>query len=85
MEFDQDRADAKNLVVTVLSVEDGKFTVGTKNGRVERNALDVTKCKALSVGCDVPDSEHSVRELVRLDSVGGGEDFAAVIAARNAA
>jgi len=77
-EFDQGPTDPRNLVVVVLSAENNLFVVGTENGRVnrrlERNALEASKCKILAVS-DVPDVEHSVRELVRLGSVGKGQGY----------
>lgn len=77
-EFDQGRGDARNLIVVILKEEDGKFEVGTKHGRVdrrlERNALDATKCTSVAVS-DVPEAEFTIRELVRLDSVGTGQGY----------
>jgi len=78
-EFDRGRADPANLIVVILEIHDGtKYVVGTKHGRLdrrlERNALDTTRYNAISL-TDVPGVEYSLRELVKLASVGTGQGY----------
>lgn len=78
-EFDRGRGDPPNLIGVVIQEKEGKYKIGTKHGIIqnwlERNSLATTKYAKLSVN-DVPLSkETSVRELVRLGSVGTGQGY----------
>lgn len=78
-EFDRGRGDPPNIIGVVIEEKEGKYKVGTKHGIIqnwlERNSLAITKYNNLSVK-DVPvNIEASIRELVRLGSVGTGQGY----------
>ena len=78
-DFDRGRGDSSDLLVFVLAIEDEKIVVGTRHGKLreklERNAVDATKRKAIVVFNVPVAEEYSLRELVRLNSVGTGQRY----------
>jgi hypothetical protein len=78
-EFDRGRGDPANIIVVVMEAKDGKFKIGTKHGVVEslmeRNAFDVSKYHGIKVKDVRLDLVTSVRNLVRLGSVGNGQGY----------
>ncbi|CAI6369221.1 unnamed protein product [Macrosiphum euphorbiae] len=75
---DRGRGDAANLLSVVMEEKDGKFRIATKEGTLntwlERNSLAATKYCSLTT-TDVQSNEYSLRELVRLGSVGTGQGY----------
>lgn len=77
--FDRGRGDPSNLVAVILAEEDRKYRVGTRHGALntwlERNAFAPTKFRSMTSADVQTDVEHSLRELVRLGSVGTGQGY----------
>ena len=77
-EFDRGRGDPANIIGVILEVNDSNYKIGTKAGKIdnwlERNAFECLKYKGINVE-DVPAVEYSVREIVKLLSVGNGQGF----------
>ena len=62
----------------MLSAEDNKYTIGTKGGiikgKLARNQIEFIQYKGL-VAESIPPEELSIRELVRAESVCGGQGY----------
>lgn len=78
-EFDRGKADPANVIGVVMAVDEHhRFTIGTKVGiidnRIERTGFELTKYQALKFEA-VPSTKLSLREIVRLLSVGKGQGY----------
>ncbi|XP_026820773.1 uncharacterized protein LOC113559301 [Rhopalosiphum maidis] len=75
---DRGQGDTANLLAVIIEEKDGKFRIGTKEGILstwlERNSLASTKYCSLTTG-DIQQNEYSLREFVRLRSVGTGQSY----------
>ena len=65
-------ADPKNLIVVVLSVKEGMYTVGCREGILMSKFTVADLHENLLVPSDVPDVELGVRTAVRKASGGQG-------------
>lgn len=76
---DRGRGDAANLLAVIIQEKDGKYLIATKDGTLntwlERNSLSATKCCSLKTEDIQKENEFSLRELVRLGSVGTGQGY----------
>ena len=77
-EFDRGRGDPANIVGVILEIKDNKYRVGTKAGIIknwlQRNCFECTRYKGLKRD-DIPQKEYTIREIVRILSVGDGQGF----------
>lgn len=77
-DVDRGRTDPRNLLATVLSVDNDQYLLGTKEGHLKqhysRNQFTVCKQQFLS-SAEVPDVELSLREIVTAQSLTGGQGF----------
>lgn len=76
---DRGRGDVTNLLSIIIEEKNGKFRVATKEGVLntwlERNCLAATKCFSLTATNIRTSVMYSIRELVRLGSVGTGRGY----------
>ena len=77
---DRGRGDAANLLSVIIEENDGKFRIATKEGVLstwlERNSLAATKyCSLTTADVQNLKNEYTLRELVRLGSVGTGQGY----------
>jgi len=73
---DRGRGDAS----VIIEENDGKFRIATKEGilstRLERNSLAATKyCSLTTADVQNLKNEYTLRELIRLGSVGTGQGY----------
>jgi len=78
--FDRGRGDPPRLIAVVVEEKEGILRVATKHGFLdrwlERNSVHATAHKSLMVeDARTSGSEHSLHELVRMDSVGVGQGY----------
>lgn len=76
-EFDRG-GDPANIVGVVIEVKDNKYRIGTKGGIIEnwleRNCFERTRFTGLTEK-NVPNNVLSIREIVRVLSVGTGQGY----------
>lgn len=76
---DRGRGDPTNLVAVVLEMKEEKVRVGTRDGVLntwfERNQVAATRFKSISIDDIRSEDVYSLRELVRLGSVGTGQGY----------
>ena len=76
--FDRSKLDSPNVIGVILSADEDGYVVGTKSGRVKgkmaRSQIEAINFSGLK-DTDVPDKELGLREIVRAQSVCGGQGF----------
>ena len=77
---DRGRGDAANLLSVIIEENYGKFRIATKEGILstwlERNSSAATKnCSLTTADIQNLKNEYTLRELVRLWSVGTGQRY----------
>ena len=77
-QFDRSKLDSPNVIGVILSADEDGYVVGTKSGRINgkmaRNQIEFINFRGLK-DTHVPDKELSLREIVRAQSVCGGQGF----------
>ena len=76
--FDRSKLDSPNIIGVLLAADEDGYVVGTKSGRVRgkmaRSQIESINFSGLK-DHQVPDKELSLREIVRAQSVCGGQGF----------
>lgn len=77
-QFDRSKGDPPNVIGVVLAAEDNGYVIGTKrgiiNGKLARNQFEFVQYKGLTAE-NVPPEHLSIREIVRAESVCGGQGY----------
>ena len=77
-QFDRSKGDAPNVIGVIISINEYGYVVGTKSGIIRgvmaRNQLESIKFCGL-IEETVPDKEMTLREIVRDQSICGGQGF----------
>jgi len=76
--FDRSKGDPPNVIGVIISVGNIGYIIGTSRGiikgRLARNQFELVKYSGLQAE-NVPQTELTLREIVRADSVCGGQGY----------
>ena len=77
-QFDRSKGDPPNIIGLVLEFDQRGYRIGTRSakirGRLARNQIEFIKFTGMKLE-DIPDGELSIREIVRAQSICGGQGF----------
>ena len=77
-QFDWSKGDPPNIIGLVLEFDKRGYRIGTRSakikGRLARNQIEFIKFTGMKLE-DIPDGELSIREIVRAQSICGGQGF----------
>ena len=77
-QFDRSKGDPPNIIGLVLEFDQRGYRIGTRSakirGRLARNQIEFIKFTGMKLE-DIPDGELSIREIVRAQSICGGQVF----------
>ncbi|KAI6660089.1 KRAB-A domain-containing protein 2-like isoform X1 [Oopsacas minuta] len=77
-QFDRSKGDPPNIIGIVLEFDQSGYQIGTRTakirGRLARNQVEFIKFTGLNSE-HIPDEELSIREIVRAQSICGGQGF----------
>ena len=77
-QFDRSKGDPPNIIGLVLEFDQRGYRIGTRSakirGRLARNQIEFIKFTGMKLE-DIPDGELSIREIIRAQSICGGQGF----------
>ena len=78
--------DPPNIIGVVLQVDNSGFVIGTKVGQIKgklaRNQLEYISYRGLRAE-DVPPEQYTIREIVRKQSLSGGQGYTRCLCRKN--